>query len=127
MIAIDTNVVVRFVTNDDPAQSPRARAFVSENEILLSSTVLLEAEWVLRSVYDMDPTVIAAAFRKVLGLPTVTPEEPDRLARAIEWFETGRDFADALHLAASEGCESFATFDRSLAKAAPDGWTIRVI
>lgn len=127
MIAIDTNVVVRVVTNDDPTQSPRARTFVSENEILLCATVLLEAEWVLRSVYGMDPAAIAAAFRKFCGLSTVTLEEPDRVARGLEWFEAGRDFADALHLAASGGCEAFATFDRILAETAPEGWTVRLI
>lgn len=81
----------------------------------------------MRSVYGLDVESIAGAFRRFAGLPTVTLAEPSRVAHALDWFLAGHDFADALHLAASEGCEAFATFDRNLAKAAPDGWPVRLI
>ena len=127
MRAIDTNVLIRVVTRDDLSQSLRARTLVSENEILLCATVLLEAEWVLRSVYGLAPAAIAVAFRRFCGLETVTVEQPDRVELALQWFEGGCDFADALHLAGSGDCEAFATFDGGLAKAAPQGWTVRLV
>lgn len=51
MRAIDTNVVVRYLTDDEPSQSARARAAIDVGEVFVSTTVLLESEWVLRSTY----------------------------------------------------------------------------
>jgi len=57
-------------------------------------------------------------LRAFAGLPRVTLEDPDRSATALDWMARGIDFADALHLVQSEGCEAFATFDARLAKSA---------
>lgn len=51
MLAIETIVVVRYLTGDHPEQSPRPRALIDSHEVLVSTTVLLETEWVLRSAY----------------------------------------------------------------------------
>lgn len=118
MRAIDTNVVVRFLTADDKRQAKAARTAIEAGEIFIATTVLLESEWVLRSAYDFDPERIAQGLRGLAGLPGVTLEEPILLAQALDWMEEGMDFADALHLAKAGHCALFLTFDRKLAKAA---------
>lgn len=115
MLAVDTNVVVRFLTKDDPKQSARAGEIIHDNDIWIAKTVLLEAEWVLRSVYAYSPAWIESGLRRLSGLPQVEIEDEPDVARALEWFAAGMDFADALHLASSGPAEGFATFDRKLA------------
>ena len=116
--AIDTNVVVRFLTGDDPVQAQASRAVITAGDIFIATTVLLETEWVLRSGYGFEVSRIGAALRALAGLAGVTMEEPLALARALDWHEAGMDFADALHLAKAKDCEVFLTFDRRLASAA---------
>jgi predicted nucleic-acid-binding protein len=116
--AIDTNVLVRFLTGDDSHQAARARRLIEAGDIFVATTVLLEAEWVLRSAYGFAPSAIAAALRGFAGLPGVALEDPALAALALDWAEKGLDFADALHLARAQGCTAFMSFDRELAKAA---------
>lgn len=118
MVVIDTNVLVRFLTRDDEEQARRARALVETDAIYLPLTVALETEWVLRAAYRRGAAEIVAGLRGFAGLPGVTVEAPERLARALALAEDGMDFADALHLCAAEPGWSFATFDARLAKAA---------
>ena len=118
MLAVDTNVIVRYLTNDHPRQSPRARNLVDGQDVWVPTTVLLETEWVLRSVYHYTPTQIAIALRKFAGLPHITVENAALAAQALNWAEQGMDFADALHLGAADHCEAFATFDTDFVKAA---------
>jgi len=116
--AIDTNVVIRFLTNDDERQAQAARAAIGAGEIFVSTTVFLESEWVLRSAYGFEPSRIADGFQGLAGLTTITVEAPATLARAIGWMRQGMDFADALHLAKADGCTAFLSFDRNLARLA---------
>ena len=118
MLAVDTNVIVRYLTNDHPRQSPRARNLVDGQDVWVLTTVLLETEWVLRSVYRYTLTQVAIALRKFAGLPHVTVENAALAAQALNWAEQGMDFADALHLGAADHCEAFATFDTDFVKAA---------
>lgn len=118
MRAIDTNVVVRFLTADDKRQAKAARTAIEAGEIFVATTVLLESEWVLRSAYDFDRDRIAQGLRGLAGLPGVSVEEPILLAQALDWMGDGMDFADALHLAKAGNCDLFLSFDRKLAKAA---------
>lgn len=120
MIAIDTNVVVRFIADDDAEQSPRARRLVAEHSVWVPLTVILETAWVLRRTYRFAPAQLARALRGFAGISGVTLESPDLVAQALAWFERGMDFADALHLAAAGRCAAFATFDAALARAAAD-------
>ena len=120
MRAVDTNVVVRYLTGDDPEQAARARAAVDAGRIFASTTVLLESEWVLRSVYGFDRREVMAALRGFAGLPGVSVEAPSLLAEALAHAEAGMDFADALHLGAAADCEAMLTFDRQLIDAARD-------
>jgi predicted nucleic-acid-binding protein len=126
MLAVDTNVIVRFLTNDDPQQSPRARRLVGENDVWISMTVLLETEWVLRSTYRYTPTQIVESLRDFAGLPRVSLENPALVARALDWCVKGMDFADALHLGAADHCAGFVTFDTRFAKAAKKATGINV-
>jgi predicted nucleic-acid-binding protein len=116
VIALDTSVVVRFLVNDDPAQGRRARELIGENETFIATTVLLECEWVLRSAYGMTTEDIGRLFRGLLGLISVRTESPARILRALEAFDSGLDFAGALHLAHSDVADSFASFDRTLVR-----------
>lgn len=115
---IDTNIVVRLLTADDPKQAQAARRVVEGGDIFIPITVMLETEWVLRAGYGFQASHIAAAIRGVAGLPGVSVEQPARLASALEWMEDGMDFAHALHLAGSGHCSVFLTFDRKFAKRA---------
>jgi predicted nucleic acid-binding protein len=126
MVVIDTNVLVRFLTRDDAAQARRARALVENEAIFLTLTVALETEWVQRAGYGRSPAEIVEGLRGFAGLPGVTVEAPDRLARALALAKDGMDFADALHLCAAEAGWSFATFDMRLAKAERGNASARV-
>jgi predicted nucleic-acid-binding protein len=116
--AIDTNIIVRFVTNDDPDQSERARQLVLRNTLFVPITVLLEAEWVLRSVYQLDRASIATALRKFVGLETVHVQHATEVAQALDHATAGMDLADALHLVLAGGCTDFVSFDRPLSRKA---------
>ncbi|MCW5699828.1 MAG: type II toxin-antitoxin system VapC family toxin [Rhodospirillales bacterium] len=114
MIAVDTNVVVRLLVGDDEQHALRARRLFGENAVLISTTVLLESEWVLRSAYDFTADAVHEAFSKLLGLPRVTLSEPLVAIKALDWARVGMDFADALHLASAAAADEFVTFDQAL-------------
>jgi predicted nucleic acid-binding protein len=118
MLAIDANVIVRYVVGDHRAQSARAKALIESADIFVPTSVLLETEWVLRGAYGFLRQEIAAALAAFAGLPSVTLENPASVAKAIQWAGEGMDFADALHLANAQSCDAFASFDRQFAKAA---------
>ncbi len=118
MIALDTNVVVRLLVDDDPGQTRRARALLAKRTALVTPTVLLETEWVLRGAYSIDRVAIVRSLRAFLGLPAVTLGDAQAVAQALDWFAAGLDFADALHLALSSDAEEFVTFDARLVKRA---------
>ena len=118
MVAVDTKVIVRLLTNAHPAQAARAAAVFRAAPVFVPKTVLLETEWVLRYSYGLKTVAIARAMLGLLGLPTVTVEDVAAVHRAIRMLEEGVDFADALHLASSTGAERFVTFDARLAKRA---------
>lgn len=123
IVSIDTNVLVRFLTQDDPAQFEVARTIISENAIFVSDTVILETEWVLRFAYNFEPPKIIAALRLFLGLENVSSENPVKIEMAIMWHQNGLDFADAMHLASCQHTAAFATFDKALSKANPTNST----
>jgi predicted nucleic-acid-binding protein len=115
MLAVDTNLVVRYLTADDPAQFECAIAVIEGKDAFIGLTVIPETEWVLRGVYRYRPAHVVRALRSLAGLPTVTIEDPDIVSTALQWVERGLDFADALHLARAQSCDAFMTFDQDLA------------
>jgi len=123
MLAVDTNVVVRFLAADDPGQHKRALALFHAHTIWLPKTVLLETEWVLRSAFGFAAADIAHALRGLTRLPEVRCEDPKAVEAAVEALAAGLDFADALHLCASrQADEGFASFDARFVKRARKQW-----
>ena len=116
MVAVDTNVLVRLLTGDNPAQFRASVQLFATQEIFIADTVLLETEWVLRAAYDLTPKDIVAAFRKLLGLRNISVENPQSAALAIDWHERGLDFADAFHLALCQHISVLNTFDSAFIK-----------
>ena len=75
MVAVDTNVLVRLLTGDEPAETARARAIFERETVLLAKTVILEAEWVLRRLYRFGSARIAEAFAGLVALPDLVCED----------------------------------------------------
>lgn len=118
MIAVDTNVLIRLITNDDVEQAERAQSLIVSNQVVVSLTVILEAEWVLRSRLGFASGRVIDALQAFADIPTVKLEQSGRVLRALGWASRGMEFADALHLASADECESFASFDRKFRKRA---------
>ena len=118
MLAVDTNIIVRYLTADHPEQFAKARALIDGEDVHVCTIVLLETEWVLRRGYRFSRGQIIAALTAFAGLPRVMLEDPALAAKALEWMRSGLDFADALHLAKAEGCEAFVSFDTRFAAVA---------
>ena len=122
MRALDTNVLARFFIDDaDDAQATRQRpaaiAALSERSFV-PVTVLLELEWVMRGFYELPTKDISRVLRALASIEHVTLEDRDAVLVALDAFDKGLDFADALHMARSSRATAFATFDRRLAKRA---------
>lgn len=121
MIAVDTNLVVRFlIPADDPGQAAKAKALFGKETVFVPTTVLLETAWVLGRVYKVPVPMVASALRSLFGITNVRVEEPERLRQALEWMRDGLEFADAFHLASAHDCEALVTFDKAFVKAARD-------
>ncbi len=118
MLAIDTNIVIRFLTRDHEALARRALEIVSNNEVFVPATVILEAEWVLRDAYEMPRNDVIREVGRFCALERVTVGEADDIRRALDCAERGLDLADALHLAQASECEAFVTLDKPLARKA---------
>ena len=126
MTAVDTNILVRFLVKDDNAQYESASEIFRSDEVFVPRTVILEAEWVLRHVYDFDSQKILGSFKRLFGLSNIHTEDFQIMAEAVSMAENGLDFADALHLASSRGVEKFLSFDKSLVKKAGSLTRIKV-
>lgn len=112
MVAVDTNIIVRFLTRDDIEQYKKAYLLFQQEDIFIPHTVILETEWVLRYAYQFKPDAICQAFKKLLGLKNVYMHQAGLIAQAIELHQQGMDFADALHLLHCEDQQAFYTFDK---------------
>jgi len=122
MRALDTNVLATFFVDDaDDAQAAKQRpaAVVALSErSYVSVTVLLELEWVMRGFYGLSTRDVSRVLRALSSIEHITLEERDAVLVALDAFDRGLDFADALHLARSSRASGFATFDQRLAKRA---------
>jgi predicted nucleic-acid-binding protein len=118
MIALDTNILARFLLNDDPAQFKQARDLLARPDIYTAPpTVLLELVWVLES-YDCTRDEVVQALKMLMGLPNFKPKSFEAICYAVNWYAEGMDFGDAIHLALSAGDDAFVTFDKILGKVA---------
>ena len=122
MIAVDTNLLVRFLTEDDKRQAEQATQLIKgEAEVFVAKTVLLETAWVLRSAYGFKVAEVVDAFQRLGGIQNVVFEDARSVASALQWVrENALDFADALHLATAQtiGAQPFYSFDQPLVKRA---------
>lgn len=122
MIGLDTNVLLRFLVQDDQTQAERSarviRQAVARHEpIVLNAVVLVEMAWVLGSSYEYSRGDIAAAFDDILDTDGLDIADRDAVRAAIEDYRTSKaDFADALigRLNRRAGCRDTLTFDRRL-------------
>ena len=122
MKGLDTNVLARYLTQDDPAQSRAVDTLVSkaidEGEPLhIDDIVLCELVWALRGVYRKEKAVIVTALEKIAGSALFSFNDREVLRRAIaDYRGGGGDFADYLigHRNRRAGCERTVTFDRGL-------------
>lgn len=122
MRSLDTNVLARFFVDDaDDAQAakqrPAAVAALAERSFV-SVTVLLEFEWVMRGFYELPPRDISRVLRALASIEHIALEDRDAVLHAVDAFDKGLDFADAVHLARSSRASGFSTFDQRLAKRA---------
>jgi len=85
MIAVDTNVVIRLLTGDDPDQAERARALFASEAIFVPKTVMLESEWALRRLYKIGRSETLAALSGLMALPNVRCEAEPALTAALAW------------------------------------------
>ncbi|MEH2236066.1 type II toxin-antitoxin system VapC family toxin [Nostoc sp.] len=118
MVAVDTNIVIRLLTQDDELQYQKSQEIFQTQDVFIADTVILETEWVLRFAYKFKPTEICSSLRKLFGLPNVYLTNPNLVAQALQWHENGLDFADAFYLAQSQHHIYFYTFDEKLIKKA---------
>jgi len=122
MIGLDTNVLVRYLMQDDAAQASRASAAIESvagrgERLRLTAITLCELVWVLESAYRQTRADVARALDQIVRTADFDLEHVDHVRTAIEQYRTTpADFADALIglLNAAAGCEHTLTFDRSL-------------
>lgn len=120
MIGVDTNVLVRLVTQDDARQVAAARRYLDENVSperpgFVNRIVFIELVWVLETAYDeYDRAAIADAIEGVLDTKIFVAEDAVEMRRAVARYRGGADFADATLDAINpqRGCTTTATFDR---------------
>ena len=117
MIAVDTNVLVRYAVKDERHQAALATEFLSRNRCFVLKTVILELAWVLSSPsgYDLPRKTVHERLLHILGLPDIETEDATNVAQALSWYADGMDIADALHLAGSVELAGLATLDRKFA------------
>ena len=120
MIAVDTNILVRYAVKDDREQAAKATDFLAHNRCHILKTVLLECAWVLSSVagYNLPREMVHERLLHILGLPNIEAEDAPAVAQALAWYATGMDLADALHLSSCAEFAGLATFDRKFAATA---------
>lgn len=115
---LDTNVLIRHLTGDPPAQARQAGAFLATaDELLVPDLIVAEVVYVLESFYEVDRARVAELVRAVIGFPAVVVVDAPLLLRALEVYEIERiDFAEAYLVASAEasGVKTIASFDRSI-------------
>ena len=118
-VALDTNLLVRLLTNDDPEQARRVADLIDDSSAcFVPITVVLELEWVLRGAYQLPREAIIRAFRGLNAIRQLHLEQEEQVLQALEAYAKGLDFADALHLLRSEGCAALVSFDRAFVRKA---------
>lgn len=123
MIGLDTNVLVRYIMQDDPKQSAKATILIESLDAdqpgFISVVSIVELYWVLTSCYNLTDHQVKQALDVLLRTKQIIVDRADQVMRALRVFEVGKaDFADCLieRTAASVGCGQTMTFDVNAAK-----------
>ena len=121
MIALDTNILVRFFAGDDPVQSPIAKRLILDELTAqqlgyVSLPVIVELIWVLERTYKLLTSEVREAIAGLLEAPTLTVEQGDVIAKALLWEH--EHIADSIiHLIGqTNGCTKTVTFDKRFAR-----------
>jgi len=120
VIGLDTNVLVRYLAQDDPTQSPQATALIEQrlspqDPGFVSIVAMVETAWVLERAYGLPPADLAAAIERMLQADVLVIEAEQQVFTAMMALRQGRGaFADALiaALGSRAGCSYTVTFDR---------------
>lgn len=125
MIGLDTNVLVRYLMQDDPRQSPRATRLIeslhADEPGFVPVVALVELVWVLSASYSLSRAQIATVLETLLRSKELVVDRAEVVAQAVQRYSAGgADFADALieRIATAAGCTSTMTFDAGAVKAA---------
>jgi len=123
VIGLDTNVMVRYIMQDDIKQSPLAtrivESFTAESPGFLPLVAIVELAWVLSSAYELNRSQIIEAFEALLRTKELVVERGETVWKGLRLSQrAGGDFADCLIACSAEaaGCAKTITFDRSAAK-----------
>ncbi|HEX8404676.1 MAG TPA: type II toxin-antitoxin system VapC family toxin [Duganella sp.] len=126
MVSLDTNVLIRFIVKDDAGQFQLAAGLINKAKAsgqlaFVTTLVVLECEWVLRSAYQLSKVEILAVLAGLLEAGEVNLENDPELEHALElWGQSAANFANCLILAHSRtlGCSTMVTFDKRASKLA---------
>ncbi|WP_395668394.1 PIN domain-containing protein [Rhodoferax sp.] len=123
MIGLDTNVLVRYIMQDDPEQSAKASLLIEsldrDRPGFISTVAVVELYWVLTASYALTGQQVAQALDAILRTKQFVVERADQVTRALRLFnQGGADFADCLigSAATAAGCDSTMTFDVKASK-----------
>lgn len=124
MIGLDTNVVVRYIVQDEPRQAAAAtrlmeRTLSADNPGFIGIVTLCEIGWVLAECYAADPARISAVVEALLGTRQIVVESAELVWKALRaWRASAADFSDALigAIAVAKGADTIVTFDKAAAK-----------
>lgn len=119
MYAIDTNVLIRYVVEDDPEQAEKATEAIEqltpEKQGFISCIVLCELNWVLKTAYKISKSERVATLQKILSVPVFDIEQLDCCLKALRSYEKGKaDFSDYLiqQIGEKHGYKTLLTFDQ---------------
>ena len=126
MLSVDTNVLARYLLGDDPLQKPIAERVIADGAYV-SLTVLLETHWLLHSRYRLAAHQIIEAIGVLRENANIQIEADEWLDWMLDRLSHGANFADLVHLVASENQSAFATFDQAMAKQAGENSPAEII
>lgn len=123
MTGLDTNILIRYLTQDDPAQFQASLRLLNKKgaTFFVPDLVLVEVDWVLSGVYGWTRDEIAETFARLLNIHNLVFEDEGRIRGALKTVRLGADLSGALiaGLSQERGCRELATFDKGLLKHFP--------
>jgi predicted nucleic-acid-binding protein len=118
MTALDTNVLVRYLAQDDGVQFQKVLQMLNRKRAIffVCDLVLAETDWVLRSLYEWTGAEVADAFSRLTTIHNLTFESEARLRASLKALREGADLADELIVRScrDHGAKAFATFDKGI-------------